>query len=131
MRQPAIRTDLSRERGCADLFLVDHEIDRFHRRTSRGISRKVGPRPDSRRALDRLVFAVANGAAFHADVLNAAGDVVAAGEPQRGAVHQVVAVETGHLAPGTYFVRFAAGPRSHTERIPLSIERLPPLAGRR
>ena len=86
----------------------------------------------NRAALNRLVFAAVNGAAFHAELLNVEGEVIAAGSPAGDTMHQAVSIDTGDLEAGRYFVRMrqgGAGTQASAGRI--TVERLPSLLGTR
>ena len=79
------------------------------------------------RATNRLVFGALNGSRLTAELLDTAGMVVATGTQAGDAMHSSVAIETGHLQPGNYLVRFGAVSPGQA----MDVERLPALNVRR
>jgi hypothetical protein len=79
------------------------------------------------RATSRLVFGALNGNRLTAELLDISGAVVAAGAQAGDAMHSSVAIETGHLPPGNYLVRFDAVSDGQA----MDVERLPALNSRR
>lgn len=84
-----------------------------------------------RGSLNRLVFAAVNNAAFHAELLDSAGNLVMTGTRLDEDMHQSVAIETAHLEPGSYVLRLGGGSvEAQASGAILNLERLPSLSGR-
>jgi hypothetical protein len=82
-----------------------------------------------RRSLNRLVFAAANDASFNAEIIDAAGTVVMTGTRLSEEMHQSVAIETGDLEAGAYFLRLGRTKNGdQSGGASLDLERLPALS---